>query len=60
MPVATSFEAVTARLIRLLDQTGDRAGALRTYEELRERLRDEFQVAPSHETQALIGRILGR
>ena len=58
--IAPGNEAVTARLIRLLDQTGDRAGALRTYEELRERLRDEFQVAPSHETQALIGRILER
>ena len=53
-------EVPTARLIRLLDQSGDRAGALRVYEELRQRLRDEFQVAPSHETQALIARILAR
>ncbi len=58
--IAPGDEVVVARLIRLLDQNGDRAGALRTYEELRERLREEFQVAPSHETQALIGRILGR
>ena len=53
-------EVPTARLIRLLDQSGDRAGALRVYEELRERLLEEFQVAPSHETQALIARILAR
>jgi len=58
--VAPGDEAVTACLIRLLDQAGDRAGALRTYEELRERLREEFQVAPSHDIQALIARILGR
>ena len=53
-------EVVTAELIRLLDLSGDRAGALRVYEGMRQRLRDEFQVAPSHETQALIARILAR
>ena len=53
-------EVITARLIRLLDQSGDRAGALREYERLRQRLWEEFQVAPSHETQALIARILER
>jgi DNA-binding SARP family transcriptional activator len=53
-------EVVVARLIRLLAQSGDRAGALREYERLRLRLKEEFQVAPSHETQALIGRILER
>ncbi len=58
--IAPGDEVVIGRLVRLLDQTGDRAGALREYERLRQRLRDEFQVAPSHETQALIARILER
>lgn len=44
--IAPGEEVPTARLIRLLDQVGDRAGALRLYEELRQRLLDEFQVAP--------------
>jgi serine/threonine-protein kinase len=53
-------EPATARLVRILDQSGDRAGALRVYEALRQRLLDEFQVAPSRETQAVITRILAR
>jgi len=53
-------EVVVARLIRLLDLSGDRMGALNTYEALRIRLREEFGVAPSKETQALITEILAR
>lgn len=53
-------ETVVARLIRLLALSGDRMGALNTYETLRLRLREEFQVAPSRETQALISEILAR
>ncbi|MFN0180206.1 MAG: BTAD domain-containing putative transcriptional regulator [Gemmatimonadales bacterium] len=53
-------EAAAARLIRLLDQVGDRAGALREYDALRQRLKEEFQVPPSPETQRLITLILGR
>ncbi|MEO8451081.1 MAG: BTAD domain-containing putative transcriptional regulator [Gemmatimonadota bacterium] len=58
--IAPGDEPVSARLIELLDQSGDRAGALRTYEVFRQRLKTEFEVAPSHETQALIARILAR
>jgi DNA-binding SARP family transcriptional activator len=58
--IAPGDERVVARLIRLLDSSGDRAAALRVYETLRERLRAEFDVAPSPETQALLARILGR
>ncbi len=58
--ISLGDELLAARLIRLLDQSGDRAGALRVYEDIRQRLKDEFQVAPSHEIQALIARILGR
>jgi DNA-binding SARP family transcriptional activator len=53
-------ETVVARLIRLLDLSGDRMGALNTYEGLRVRLREEFGVAPSKETQALIAALLAR
>ena len=35
-------------------------GALNTYEVLRLRLREEFDVAPSRETQALLAEILAR
>jgi DNA-binding SARP family transcriptional activator len=60
LTISPGDEIMTAELIRLLDQAGDRAGALRAYEELRQRLREEFQVVPSPETQALLARILGR
>lgn len=45
------------RLMSLQDQLGDRAGALRTYEELSARLEREFDAKPSAETTALAERI---
>ena len=48
------------RLIELLDRQGDRAAALRSYEQLMERMATELQATPSPETQALIARIRGR
>jgi serine/threonine-protein kinase len=42
------------RLMRLQERLGDRAGALRTYAELAERLRREFDADPSDETAALV------
>ncbi len=56
--IAPGDERVVAQLIGALAGAGDRAAALRAYESLRERLLTEFNVAPSHETQALIARIL--
>lgn len=47
-------ETELTRLIRFLDDLGDRAAALATYEEFARRLRQEFGAAPSPETQALI------
>ena len=35
-------------LMRRLAASGDRAGAIRTYERLSQRLRDELRIAPSH------------
>ncbi|HEX6559834.1 MAG TPA: BTAD domain-containing putative transcriptional regulator [Longimicrobiales bacterium] len=47
-------EPAHQRLIALLDQSGDRAAALRAYEELRALLRAEFDADPSAETLELI------
>ena len=50
-------EAGWRRLMTLQDETGDRAGALRTYEELAARLEREFDAKPASETIALGQRI---
>lgn len=56
--IAPNDETVIARLMWLLAVSGDRLGALNTYEALRHKLRHEFQTAPSKETTALLARIL--
>ncbi len=53
-------ETAWRRLLLLLDRVGDRAGALAAYDALVARLRDELQVAPSAQTQALANRIRAR
>jgi serine/threonine-protein kinase len=45
------------RLVELLDRSGDRAGAVRAYEEFVRKLKTELEVEPSAETVALIERI---
>jgi DNA-binding SARP family transcriptional activator/tetratricopeptide (TPR) repeat protein len=45
------------RLITRLDAAGDRAGAMRTYRGLAERLRRELGVAPSARTRELVERL---
>ncbi len=45
------------RLMLLQDRLGDRASALRTYEELAARLRHEFEASPSAESVALAARL---
>ena len=50
-------EAGWRRLMALRDRLGDRAGALRTYEELAKRLQREFDTKPAAETTALAERI---
>ena len=47
------------RLIARLDAAGDRAGAMRTYRGLAERLRRELGVAPSAKTRELVERLRG-
>jgi DNA-binding SARP family transcriptional activator/tetratricopeptide (TPR) repeat protein len=50
-------EEAHRRLIARLDAVGDRAGALRTYRTLAERLRRELGVAPAPATRELIERL---
>ena len=55
-----SDESAIRRLVSLLDRAGDRASAVRTYEEFATRLHDELGVDPSPETQELVAAIRGR
>lgn len=50
-------ERANRRLMRIQLAAGDRAGALRTFETLRERLQEEMQIEPMPDTQALAERI---
>jgi DNA-binding SARP family transcriptional activator/TolB-like protein len=53
-------ETAARRLLGLLDRAGDRAGAIRAYEELAARLAAEYETTPAPETRALIEAIRGR
>ena len=53
-------EGILGGLIDLLDQAGDRAGALRAFEAFAERTRAEYDIAPSEETQARIEAVKAR
>ncbi|NIP79898.1 MAG: hypothetical protein GWM90_12020, partial [Gemmatimonadetes bacterium] len=48
------------RLIDLLDRSGDRAGAVRVYEEIAEHLIREYELEPSPETQRRIAEVRAR
>lgn len=52
--LSSDDERMLQRLIALLDRLGDRAGAVRAYEEFERRLATAHEVAPSPETQSLI------
>ncbi|HSJ23241.1 MAG TPA: BTAD domain-containing putative transcriptional regulator [Longimicrobiales bacterium] len=53
-------EPAARRLIELLHGAGDRAGALRVYEELSARLAREFELEPAPETQSSIENVATR
>ncbi|HSE46194.1 MAG TPA: BTAD domain-containing putative transcriptional regulator, partial [Gemmatimonadales bacterium] len=53
-------ESELNRLILFLDELGDRGGALSAFEEFARRLREDYDAAPSPETEALVGRIRKR
>jgi TolB-like protein/DNA-binding SARP family transcriptional activator/Tfp pilus assembly protein PilF len=58
--LAPDDEAGVRRAVALLDRVGERAGALRLYGDLAERLRKEWGVEPSVETQRLVAEIRAR
>lgn len=53
-------ESSLCRLLQLLDGIGDRAGAIRAYEQFASRLRAEYEAEPAPETQALIRQVRER
>jgi len=53
-------ENALARLVALLDRSGDRAGALSAFEAFRRRLQQEYDATPSPETDARIQAIRAR
>lgn len=57
--LATFDERVLRRVIELLDRAGDRAGAVRAYDDFARRLHAEYGVEPAAETRALIKRVRG-
>jgi serine/threonine-protein kinase len=56
---AQDDERVLRRALTMLDRLGDRAGALRVYDEFARRLKAEFDAEPSTETIALVTKIRG-
>jgi DNA-binding SARP family transcriptional activator/tetratricopeptide (TPR) repeat protein len=58
--LAPDDEAGVRRLMSLLEEFGDRAGALAAHRELTQRLRARFDTAPSAETDALAAAIRKR
>ncbi|MGH7612867.1 MAG: tetratricopeptide repeat protein [Gemmatimonadales bacterium] len=57
---APDSEGELARLIRFLDELGDRASALAAYDEFARRLRLEYDADPSPETRALVQSVRDR
>ena len=53
-------EAGLRRLLALLDRLGDRAGAIRAYDDFARRLSQDLELTPSAETAALIAGIRSR
>lgn len=55
--LAPTDEIALRRLVLLLESVGDRAAAVRAYEAFTRRLREEYELEPSAETQVLVARI---
>ena len=53
-------EVAFRRLARLLERSGDRAGAIKAYESFSGRLKEAYEIEPSSETQQLIGQLRRR
>ena len=57
LALAPTDETALRRLILLLERLGDRAAAVRAYEDFAWKLQGEYELEPSAETQALVERI---
>ena len=55
--LAPTDEMALRRLMLLLERLGDRAGAVRAYEDFAWKLQGEYELEPSAETQAVVARI---
>ena len=55
--LSSGDERTFRRWLSMLARAGDRAGAVREYEQFARRLREEYEADPSPETQAVIDRI---
>lgn len=60
LAVVPDDEVSLQRLMRLLDRTGDRAGALQAYALFRNRLAADLEVEPSPESQGLVVAVRAR
>jgi DNA-binding SARP family transcriptional activator len=60
LELAPDDEAALRGLVSLLDQSGDRAGAVQAYEEFARRLAQEYELEPSSETRAAVDAIRSR
>jgi serine/threonine-protein kinase len=60
LSVVPDDEVSLQRLMRVLDRTGDRAGAVREYEVFRDRLAAELEVEPSPESRTLVEGVRAR
>ena len=55
--LAPTDERMLRRVMQLLDRLGDRAGAMRVYEDFTKRLKRDYDAEPSKETQDLAAKI---
>jgi DNA-binding SARP family transcriptional activator len=60
LEVSPFDEVSLQRQIRILDQIGDRSGALRAYQRFAVRMRADLDIEPSPETQSLLAAVRGR
>jgi serine/threonine-protein kinase len=60
MALAPQDESALRQLVSLLDRLGDRAGAIRVYDDFAQDLVKEYEAEPSAETQALVAAVRAR
>lgn len=58
--LAPDDERVLRAMLEVFDKSGDRSGAVRSYEDFARQLRAEYEIEPSPETRSLLARIKAR